>query len=117
MFGASPPIAALSDDAWQQELMDVNLDANLRLLRMAHPLLKLAPRGGRVVVVAQKMSRRLALARPPTPHPKAALTQLARVAAVRGARMAFASMLIQMRCLTLASGPMRFYRRALLVLD
>lgn len=81
MFGASTPIAALSDDAWQQ-VMDVNLDANLRLLRMAHPLLKLAPRGGRVVVIGSKNV--------PAPGPgaaaysasKAALTQLARVAAL-----------------------------------
>ena len=62
--------------------MRVNLDANLALLREAHPLLKLAPRGGRVVVIGSKNV--------PAPGPgaaaysasKAALTQLARVAAL-----------------------------------
>jgi len=62
--------------------MQVNLDANLALLRESHPLLKLAPRGGRVVVIGSKNV--------PAPGPgaaaysasKAALTQLARVAAL-----------------------------------
>jgi NAD(P)-dependent dehydrogenase (short-subunit alcohol dehydrogenase family) len=62
--------------------MRVNLDANLTLMRAAQPLLKLAPRGGRVVVVGSKNV--------PAPGPgaaaysasKAALTQLARVAAL-----------------------------------
>jgi NAD(P)-dependent dehydrogenase (short-subunit alcohol dehydrogenase family) len=62
--------------------MRVNLDANLVLLREAHPLLKLAPRGGRVAVIGSKNV--------PAPGPgaaaysasKAALTQLARVAAL-----------------------------------
>jgi NAD(P)-dependent dehydrogenase (short-subunit alcohol dehydrogenase family) len=60
----------------------VNLDANVALLRAAHPLLKCAPRGGRVVVIGSKNV--------PAPGPgaaaysasKAALTQLARVAAL-----------------------------------
>jgi NAD(P)-dependent dehydrogenase (short-subunit alcohol dehydrogenase family) len=62
--------------------MRVNLDANLALLREAHPLLKLAPRGGRVAVIGSKNV--------PAPGPgaaaysasKAALAQLARVAAL-----------------------------------
>jgi NAD(P)-dependent dehydrogenase (short-subunit alcohol dehydrogenase family) len=62
--------------------MRVNLDANVALLRDALPLLRLAPRGGRVVVNASKNV--------PAPGPgaaaysasKAALTQLARVAAL-----------------------------------
>jgi NAD(P)-dependent dehydrogenase (short-subunit alcohol dehydrogenase family) len=81
IFGASRPIASLADEDWQQ-IMHINLDANLRLLRLAHPLLKLAPRGGRVVVIGSKNV--------PAPGPgaaaysasKAALTQLARVAAL-----------------------------------
>ncbi len=81
MFGASRQIAALDDDAWQQ-IMRVNVDSNLRLLRIAHPLLKLSPSGGRVVVIGSKNV--------PAPGPgaaaysasKAALTQLARVAAL-----------------------------------
>ena len=62
--------------------MRVNLDANLVLMRECHPLLKLAPRGGRVVVIGSKNV--------PAPGPgaaaysasKAALNQLARVAAL-----------------------------------
>ncbi len=62
--------------------MSINLDANLALMRACHPLLKLAPRGGRVVVIGSKNV--------PAPGPgaaaysasKAALTQLARVAAL-----------------------------------
>jgi rhamnose utilization protein RhaD (predicted bifunctional aldolase and dehydrogenase)/NAD(P)-dependent dehydrogenase (short-subunit alcohol dehydrogenase family) len=62
--------------------MAVNLDANAALLALAHPLLSRAPNGGRVVVVGSKNV--------PAPGPgaaaysasKAALTQLARVAAL-----------------------------------
>lgn len=62
--------------------MRVNVDANLTLLRETHALLKNAPNGGRVVVNASKNV--------PAPGPgaaaysasKAALTQLARVAAL-----------------------------------
>lgn len=82
--GVFPPgrrIAELDDAEWRR-VMAVNLDANLALLREAHPLLKLAPRGGRVVVIGSKNV--------PAPGPgaaaysasKAALNQLARVAAL-----------------------------------
>ncbi len=84
--GVFPPAAAIADldadlDGWRRT-MAVNLDANASLLRMAHPLLRRAPRGGRVVVVGSKNV--------PAPGPgvagysasKAALTQLARVAAL-----------------------------------
>jgi NAD(P)-dependent dehydrogenase (short-subunit alcohol dehydrogenase family) len=62
--------------------MDINVDANVALLSAAHPLLKCAPRGGRVLVVGSKNV--------PAPGPgaaaysasKAALNQLARVAAL-----------------------------------
>jgi rhamnose utilization protein RhaD (predicted bifunctional aldolase and dehydrogenase)/NAD(P)-dependent dehydrogenase (short-subunit alcohol dehydrogenase family) len=81
IFPASQPIASLDLETWQRT-MRVNLDANLSLMREAHPLLKLAPNGGRVVVIASKNV--------PAPGPgaaaysasKAALTQLARVAAL-----------------------------------
>jgi len=66
---------------WRR-VMQVNLDANLVLMREAHPFLRLAPKGGRVVVVGSKNV--------PAPGPgaaaysasKAALNQLARVAAL-----------------------------------
>ncbi len=81
IFPASQQIATLDLETWQRT-MRVNLDANLSLMREAHPLLKLAPNGGRVVVIASKNV--------PAPGPgaaaysasKAALTQLARVAAL-----------------------------------
>ena len=81
VFPGGRRIAELSDDEWRRVLA-VNLDANLALLREAHPLLRLAPRGGRVVVIGSKNV--------PAPGPgaaaysasKAALTQLARVAAL-----------------------------------
>jgi rhamnose utilization protein RhaD (predicted bifunctional aldolase and dehydrogenase)/NAD(P)-dependent dehydrogenase (short-subunit alcohol dehydrogenase family) len=81
IFTASAAIASLSDETWRQ-VMNVNLDANLMLLRECHPLLKLAPRGGRVAVIGSKNV--------PAPGPgagaysasKAALTQIARVAAL-----------------------------------
>jgi rhamnose utilization protein RhaD (predicted bifunctional aldolase and dehydrogenase)/NAD(P)-dependent dehydrogenase (short-subunit alcohol dehydrogenase family) len=81
IFPASHKIADLPLAEWDRA-MRVNLDANLALLREAHPLLKLAPRGGRVAAVGSKNV--------PAPGPgaaaysasKAALTQLARVAAL-----------------------------------
>ena len=81
IFPGGSRIAQLADDAWRR-VMQVNLDANLSLLRQCHPLLCLAPRGGRVVVIGSKNV--------PAPGPgaaaysasKAALTQLARVAAL-----------------------------------
>ena len=81
IFPGGTAIAAQDSDTWRK-VMDVNLDANLMLLRECHPLLKLAPRGGRVVVIGSKNV--------PAPGPgaaaysasKAALTQVARVAAL-----------------------------------
>ncbi len=77
----SKVIGKLPLEEWQK-VMRVNLDANVTLMREAHTLLKLAPKGGRVVVNASKNV--------PAPGPgaaaysasKAALTQLARVAAL-----------------------------------
>jgi NAD(P)-dependent dehydrogenase (short-subunit alcohol dehydrogenase family) len=81
VFPAGVPIANLRLAEWER-VMRVNLSANLALLRFCHPLLKASPRGGRVVAVASKNV--------PAPGPgaaaysasKAALTQLARVAAL-----------------------------------
>jgi len=81
VFGASQAIAEVSPAEWRRA-MSINLDANLALLRVCHPFLKLAPRGGRVVVIGSKNV--------PAPGPgaaaysasKAALAQLARVAAL-----------------------------------
>ncbi len=81
IFPSSKRIENLPDAEWDKVLR-INLDANLSLLRETHPLLKQSPRGGRVVVIASKNV--------PAPGPgaaaysasKAALTQLARVAAM-----------------------------------
>jgi rhamnose utilization protein RhaD (predicted bifunctional aldolase and dehydrogenase)/NAD(P)-dependent dehydrogenase (short-subunit alcohol dehydrogenase family) len=81
IFPASAPIASISADDWQRT-MRINLDANVHLLRACHPLLNLSPRGGRVVIIGSKNV--------PAPGPgqaaysasKAALQQLARVAAL-----------------------------------
>ncbi|HVW68634.1 MAG TPA: bifunctional aldolase/short-chain dehydrogenase [Steroidobacteraceae bacterium] len=81
IFPQSSPVAALPTDIWRN-VMSINVDANLVLMRECHPLLKLAPRGGRVVLIGSKNV--------PAPGPgaaaysasKAALQQLARVAAL-----------------------------------
>jgi len=81
IFPGGERVAALDDDTWRR-VMHVNVDANLTLLREAHPLLKLALRGGRVVIIGSKNV--------PAPGPgaaaysasKAALTQLGRVVAL-----------------------------------
>lgn len=81
IFPKSQPIAKLSNEAWR-EVMQINLDASLIFLREAYPLLKLAPQGGRVVMMGSKNV--------PAPGPgaaaysvsKAGINQLARVAAL-----------------------------------
>ena len=81
VFSASRKIADLPGDEWRK-VMSINLDSNLALMRTCHPYLKLAPRGGRVVVIGSKNV--------PAPGPgasaysasKAALNQLARIAAL-----------------------------------
>jgi len=81
IFPKSAPVAEMPTDLWRK-VMQVNLDANMVLMREAHPLLKLAPNGGRVVVIGSKNV--------PAPGPgaaaysasKAAVNQLARVAAL-----------------------------------
>jgi rhamnose utilization protein RhaD (predicted bifunctional aldolase and dehydrogenase)/NAD(P)-dependent dehydrogenase (short-subunit alcohol dehydrogenase family) len=81
IFPAGQKISGLETDIWRKT-MTVNLDANLFLMRESHPLLKLAPSGGRVVLIGSKNV--------PAPGPgaaaysasKAALVQLMRVAAL-----------------------------------
>lgn len=81
IFPKSAAIAEIGTGIWQKTL-DINLTANLVLMREAHPLLKRAPRRGKVGIVGSKNV--------PAPGPgavgysasKAALNQLARVAAL-----------------------------------
>jgi rhamnose utilization protein RhaD (predicted bifunctional aldolase and dehydrogenase)/NAD(P)-dependent dehydrogenase (short-subunit alcohol dehydrogenase family) len=85
IFPSSQPLQDIAPETWQRT-MSVNVEAQLRLLQLCHPLLKLAPRGGRIVVIG---SRNV-----PAPGPgagaysasKAALNQLARVAALEWAK-------------------------------
>lgn len=81
IFPGGCRIEDLGMKQWRK-VMNVNLDANLSLMSKAHRFLKLAPRGGRAIVMGSKNV--------PAPGPgaaaysaaKAALTQLARVAAL-----------------------------------
>ncbi|MDH5778865.1 MAG: bifunctional aldolase/short-chain dehydrogenase [Gammaproteobacteria bacterium] len=81
IFPASCEIKDLSLEAWR-EVMQINMDACLLFLAEAHPLLKLAPNGGRIVMMGSKNV--------PAPGPgaaaysvaKAGITQLARIAAL-----------------------------------
>jgi NAD(P)-dependent dehydrogenase (short-subunit alcohol dehydrogenase family) len=84
VFPASTPIAQLDAKTWRRAFA-VNTDAIAELFTQVHPYLKLAPNGGRVVVIASKNV--------PAPGPgaaaysasKAAVAQLARVAALEWA--------------------------------
>ncbi len=85
IFPSSQPIQDIPAQAWKSA-MSVNVEANLLVMQACHALLKLAPRGGRMVVIG---SRNV-----PAPGPgaaaysasKAALNQLARVAALEWAK-------------------------------
>jgi rhamnose utilization protein RhaD (predicted bifunctional aldolase and dehydrogenase)/NAD(P)-dependent dehydrogenase (short-subunit alcohol dehydrogenase family) len=84
IFPGGRRIEALADEEWRR-VLSVNLDANLTLLREAHPLLSRSPRGGRVVVVGSKNVRAPGPGAAAYSASKAALTQLARVAALEWA--------------------------------
>jgi NAD(P)-dependent dehydrogenase (short-subunit alcohol dehydrogenase family) len=85
IFPSSQPVQDIAADTWQRT-MTVNVEAPLRILQLCHPLLRLATRGGRIVVIG---SRNV-----PAPGPgaaaysasKAALNQVARVAALEWAK-------------------------------
>ncbi len=81
VFPAGKPIAELQLEEWRR-VFDVNLDANLTLLRECYPLLKLAPKGGRVVIIGSKNVAAPGPGAVAYSASKAALTQLARVAAL-----------------------------------
>ena len=53
IFGVSKKVSELDGAEWRR-VMAINLDANLALMRLIHPYLKLAPRGGRVAVIGSK---------------------------------------------------------------
>ncbi len=81
IFPSGKAIAQMDAEFWRK-VQTINVDSNAALMRCCHPFLARAPQGGRVVVVGSKNV--------PAPGPgaaaysasKAALTQLARVAAM-----------------------------------
>jgi rhamnose utilization protein RhaD (predicted bifunctional aldolase and dehydrogenase)/NAD(P)-dependent dehydrogenase (short-subunit alcohol dehydrogenase family) len=81
VFPAGTPIEKLGLEEWRR-VFSVNLDANLALMRECYPLLKLAPMGGRVVVIGSKNVAAPGPGAAAYSASKAALTQLARVAAL-----------------------------------
>ena len=81
IFPSSAPVAALSSEAWRKT-MSINLDANLVLLRESHPLLKRSARGGRVVIIGSKNVAAPGPGAAAYSASKAALQQIARVAAL-----------------------------------
>jgi rhamnose utilization protein RhaD (predicted bifunctional aldolase and dehydrogenase)/NAD(P)-dependent dehydrogenase (short-subunit alcohol dehydrogenase family) len=81
IFPRSAPIAELSSDVWRRA-MNLNVDANVVLLRECYPLLEAAPRGGRVVLIGSKNVAAPGPGAAAYSASKAALQQLARVAAL-----------------------------------
>jgi rhamnose utilization protein RhaD (predicted bifunctional aldolase and dehydrogenase)/NAD(P)-dependent dehydrogenase (short-subunit alcohol dehydrogenase family) len=81
IFPPSQRLDAVELGAWRA-VMGVNLDASVVLLHHLHPLLRLAPRGGRVVVIGSKNVAAPGPGVAAYSASKAALTQVARVAAL-----------------------------------
>lgn len=84
IFGASAPIAELDLREWSRT-MRINLDGVTTVLRAAHPLLALAARGGRVVLIGSKNVPAPGKGAAAYSASKAAVTQLGRVAALEWA--------------------------------
>ncbi|MEP7257067.1 MAG: bifunctional aldolase/short-chain dehydrogenase [Flavitalea sp.] len=81
IFPPSSAIADLNSETWEH-VMNINVDANFKLLKAAHPYLKLAPKGGRVVIIGSKNVSAPGPGAAAYSVSKAALNQLARVAAL-----------------------------------
>jgi rhamnose utilization protein RhaD (predicted bifunctional aldolase and dehydrogenase)/NAD(P)-dependent dehydrogenase (short-subunit alcohol dehydrogenase family) len=81
IFPGGAKIAELKSELWRK-VMSINLDANLVLMRECHGFLKLAPRGGRVVVIGSKNVAAPGPGAAAYSASKAAMNQLARVAAL-----------------------------------
>ncbi len=84
IFGATVPIAHMTDAEWRNVLA-VNLDSVANLLHVVHPLLARSPVGGRVVIIGSKNVAAPGKGAAAYSASKAALTQLARVAALEWA--------------------------------
>lgn len=81
IFPAGCRIESLTLADWQR-VMRINLDSNVVVMREAQPLLKNSPRGGRVLVNASKNVLAPGVGAAAYSASKAAVTQLARVAAL-----------------------------------
>ena len=93
-------------------VMNCNLNANLVLMREAYPLLKAAPRYGRVVMVGSKNTRAPGPGAVAYSSSKAALAQMARVAALEwGADRIRSMSSIQTLSLTPHSIPRKSWKR------
>lgn len=84
IFPASQPLGDMPMETWRRT-MAVNVDSVAALYGHVHPLLRLAPNHGRVVVVASKNVRAPGPGAAAYSSSKAALTQLSRVAALEWA--------------------------------
>jgi rhamnose utilization protein RhaD (predicted bifunctional aldolase and dehydrogenase)/NAD(P)-dependent dehydrogenase (short-subunit alcohol dehydrogenase family) len=85
IFPASQPIQDIATATWRSTML-VNVEANLLVMQACHALLKLAPRGGRVVVIGSKNVSAPGPGAAAYSASKAALNQLARVAALEWSR-------------------------------
>lgn len=84
VFPGGARISELEDVLWRK-VMEVNLDANMALMRDCYPLLRLAPNNGRVVVIGSKNVAAPGPGAAAYSASKAALNQLARIAALEWA--------------------------------
>ena len=84
IFGASAAIGDLEATNWRQ-VMSVNVDAVAEALHQLHPILALSPVGGRVAMIGSKNVQAPGAGASAYSASKAALTQLARVAAIEWA--------------------------------
>lgn len=81
IFPGGCRIADIDMQEWNR-VMRINLDASLNLMRLAHPLLQQAPNGGRVAVIGSKNVSAPGPGAAAYSASKAALNQLARIAAL-----------------------------------
>ncbi len=84
IFGESTPITSIDRSVWNKTI-DVNLNAVMTLLAAAHPLLQVSPTDARVVLVGSKNVAAPGQGAAAYSASKAAVTQLARVAALEWA--------------------------------
>lgn len=84
IFGASTPLSEIDEPEWRQ-VQAVNVDGVVDLLQRSHPFLLRSPVGGRVAIVGSKNVSAPGQGAVAYSASKAALTQVARVAALEWA--------------------------------